>query len=63
MALEQEQQQKSGPFPMDIDSVGTIGPKPPPGYNNNTADQQLSREELFERAFKPPAQRRPMLSV
>ena len=28
-----------------------------------TDNQQLSKEELFERAFKPPAQRRPMLSV
>lgn len=62
MAMEQEDR-REGPFPMEIDNEVLIGPKAPPGYQDNRPIDQLSKDELFERAFKPAPDRHPLLQL
>lgn len=60
-SAEAEERNREGPFPMEIDNEALVGPKAPPGYYT-LGTENLSKEELFERAFKPRVpQNTPML--
>lgn len=54
-----EQDDNQGPTAMELDDMGTMGPKPVHYFD--VGEEKLTKEELFRRAFQPRTDTHPTL--